>query len=98
MKINWRVRFSKRNILFIFRFIAALLIPVLGYMGFRFEDLTTWAVVWDIFIQFISNPFLVGLTIVSAVNILPDPTTQGFADSEQALKYDYPKKDVDGQW
>lgn len=98
MKINWKVRFSKKNILFIFRFIAALAIPVLAYMGLRFEDLVTWAMVGEVFWQFVSNPFLLTLTIVNAVNILPDPTTDGFSDSEQALKYSYPKKDVEGKW
>lgn len=98
MKINWRVRFSKKNITFIIRFLAALLIPILAYMGLRFEDLTTWAMVWNVVLQFISNPFLVGLTVLNAINILPDPTTEGISDSKQALNYEYPKKDVNGQW
>lgn len=98
MKINWKVRFSKQNMSFILRFIAALIIPVLAYMGYRFEDLTTWSMVGEVFLQFISNPFLIGLTVINAINLVPDPTTQGISDSEQALKYSYPKKDVDGQW
>lgn len=98
MKINWKVRFSKKNITFLIRFLAALIIPVLAYMGFNFQDLTTWAMVWDVFLQFVSNPFLVGLTLINAINLIPDPTTDGLGDSEQALKYSYPKKDVDGQW
>lgn len=98
MQINWKVRFSKKNMTFILRFVAALIVPILAYMGYRFEDLTTWGMVGEVSLQFISNPFLVGLTIINAINLVPDPTTAGIQDSEQALKYDYPKKDVDGQW
>lgn len=93
MKINWKIRFSKNNLTFIFRFVAALLIPILAYMGLNFEDFTTWAVVWTVFLQFISNPFLVILTVINAINIVPDSTTKGLSDSNRALKYVEPNKD-----
>mgnify|MGYP003577726081 CR=1 FL=1 len=91
MKINWHVRFSKHNLLFIIRFIGALLIPVLAYMGIRYDDLTSWGVVADTIVRFFSNPFLIGLTIVNAINIIPDPTTAGVGDSKKAMRYDVPK-------
>lgn len=93
MKINWKIRFSKDNLMFILRFVGALLIPVLAYMGLNFEDFTTWAVVWTVFLQFVSNPFLVILTVINAINIIPDPTTKGLSDSNRALKYQKPNKD-----
>lgn len=92
MKINWKVRFSKGNLNFLIRFIGALLIPVIAYMGLQFEDFTTWNIVWETFLQFVSNPFLVILTIINAINIIPDPTTNGLSDSKQALTYDKPRK------
>lgn len=94
MKINWRIRFTRKNALFLFRFIGALLIPVIAYMGLQFEDFTTWAIVWDTFIQFVSNPFLVMLTIINAFNIVPDPTTAGLNDSRRSLNFEQPRKDV----
>ena len=91
MKINWGVRFNRENISFILRFIGALAIPVLTYMGINFEDLTTWNMVRETFVQFISNPFLVILTVINALNIVPDPTTRGISDSRNALNFTKPK-------
>jgi phi LC3 family holin len=89
--INWKIRFTKQNVTFLIRFLGALLIPVIAYMGLQFEDFTTWLIVWEAFLQFVSNPFLVILTIINAINIIPDPTTKGLADSERALYYNKPK-------
>mgnify|MGYP000428217013 CR=1 FL=1 len=46
-KINWKVRFSKNNILFIAQVIISVVIPILTYFGLQASDLTTWAKVWD---------------------------------------------------
>lgn len=90
-KINWKVRFNKKNIAFLIRFLVALGIPVLTYLGLKAEDLTTWQTIGNVLVQFISNPFLIGLTVVNAFNMVPDPTTQGLGDSERALTYEEPK-------
>ena len=90
--INWKVRFNKENTTFIIRFIAALLIPVLAYLGLEIKDLTTWETIGQVLLQFISNPFLLGLTVVNALNMIPDPTTHGITDSNEALDYNKPKK------
>lgn len=86
-KINWKVRFNKDNLAFIFRFIVAVFMPVLIYFGLEVTDLTEWSIVWKVFLQAISNPYVVGLSIVNALNIISDPTTKGLADSERALTY-----------
>lgn len=91
-KINWKVRFSKDNIMFIVRFIGALAIPVLAYLGLELKDLTSWDMVLDVLVNFISNPYLVILTVVNALNMTIDPTTKGITDSEKALQYTEPKK------
>ena len=90
--INWKVRFNKDNITFILRFLAALIIPVLTYLGLEVTDLTSWKLIGDVLLQFISNPFLLGLTVINALNMIPDPTTKGITDSEKALNYTEPKK------
>lgn len=90
MKINWKVRFSKHNLTFIIRFIGALLIPVLGYLGIKYEDINSWEKLLDVLIGFITNPYLIGLTIVNAINLIPDPTTRGLSDSKHALTYEKP--------
>nr|DAG44008.1 MAG TPA: hypothetical protein [Caudoviricetes sp.] len=91
MKINWSIRFKNRT--FVTRFALALVLPVLAYFGIKFEDLTSWDAVFNLFGKFVSNPYLVGLTIVNILNIIPDPTTKGLGDSEQALGYHEPKQD-----
>lgn len=94
MKINWKIRFSKDNISFIFRFLLSILMPILIYFGLETKDLTSWNIIWEVFVKAISNPYLVGLTIVNAVNVLIDPTTKGLSDSEKALSYTAPKNNA----
>lgn len=90
-KINWKVRFNKKNILFIAQVIVSVVIPVLTYFGLQASDLTTWSKVWETFIQAISNPYVVVMVIVSLFNAITDPTTKGISDSTAALSYAQPK-------
>ena len=90
-KINWKVRFNKKNILFIAQVIISVVIPVLTYFGLQASDLTTWSKVWETFIQAISNPYVVVMAIVSLFNAVTDPTTKGISDSTSALSYTQPK-------
>lgn len=91
-KINWKIRFTKDNILFIIRVLIAVLTPALAIAGLDVKDLTSWSAVLDILVQIVTNPYLLGLTIIGFLNILPDPTTKGIGDSEQALTYETPKE------
>lgn len=90
-QINWKVRFSRKNITFLLRFFGALALPILAYMGIRVEDLTTWPMVGGVIVDFVSNPFLVGLTIVNGLNVVPDPVVKGLSDSRKGLSYTEPK-------
>ena len=90
MKINWKVRFSKDNLQFILRFIGALLVPIFAYLGINFEDINNWGSLWSLVMDFLSNPYLLVLTIINAINLLPDPTTPGLSDSKRALFYHKP--------
>ena len=89
--LNWKVRFNKKNILFIAQVIISVIIPVLAYFGLQASDLTTWSKVWETFVQAISNPYVVVMAIVSLFNAVTDPTTKGISDSTSALSYTQPK-------
>ena len=89
--LNWKVRFNKKNILFIAQVIVSVVIPVLTYFGLQASDLTTWSKVWETFVQAISNPYVVVMAIVSLFNAVTEPTTKGISDSTSALSYTQPK-------
>ena len=83
--MNLKVRF--KNPIFIAQFILAILTPILAYAGLTMQDLTSWAILGNIIVDAIKNPYVVGLIIISIWNALNDPTTTGFTDSEQAMTY-----------
>lgn len=85
MKINWRIRFNKDNVYFVVRFIAAIFIPVLTYFGLEATDLTTWESVSTILIGALSNPYVLGMSLINALNMIPDPSTAGLSDDEEVL-------------
>jgi phi LC3 family holin len=88
--MNWKVRF--KNPLFIAQMILAVLAPILAYAGLTVKDLTTWQALGDLLMGALSNPYVLGLVVVSVFNAVTDPTTSGVADSEQALTYTKPKE------
>ena len=65
--------------------------PILAYAGLTVQDLTSWQALGEILLGAISNPYVLGLIVVSVWNALNDPTTAGITDSAQALTYDKPK-------
>lgn len=89
-KINWKVRL--KNPIFIAQVILAILTPILAYVGLSFADITTWSTLLDLFVQAYSNPYLLGLVVVSVFNSITDPTVEGIADSELARGYERPNK------
>ena len=91
MKINWLVRFKNR--VFVIRLLLAIILPILTYFGLKFEDLTSWGGVYELLLKFLSNPYLSGLSVFSALNMAPDPTTAGLSDSSRALTYTEPSED-----
>jgi phi LC3 family holin len=70
----------------------AIIVPILGYMGITTADLTSWAVLGNVLLQAVSNPYVIGLVVVSVWQTVNDPTTAGLKDSEQAMSYTEPKK------
>lgn len=90
MKINFKVRF--KNPIFIAQLLLAIFTPILAYAGLTAQDLTTWKALFELIVDAISNPYVLGLVVVSVWNALNDPTTSGVSDSENALTYKTPKK------
>lgn len=85
MKINWKLRF--KNKVFIGQIVLAILTPILAYAGLTFQDINTWATLGRILLEAISNPYVLGLVVVSVFNALNDPTTVGLSDSDRAMSY-----------
>ena len=90
MKINFKVRF--KNPIFIAQLVLAIFTPILAYAGLTAQDLTSWKALFELVIEAVSNPYVLGLVVVSVWNALNDPTTSGVNDSTNALTYKTPKK------
>lgn len=88
MKINWKVR--AKNPVFWANLAAAVILPILAYMGLNWNDMTSWRALGNVLFQAVQNPVIVVSVVVSIWNLINDPTTKGFSDSEKALDYDKP--------
>ena len=88
--MNLKVRF--KNPVFIAQFFLAILTPLLAYAGLTVQDLTSWQALGKILLEAISNPYVLGLIVVSVWNAFNDPTTAGVTDSKLAMTYDKPNK------
>lgn len=89
-RINLKVRF--KNPVFIAQLVLSIFTPILAYAGLTVQDLTTWKALVDLLISAISNPYVLGLVVISIWNAVNDPTTAGVGDSDNALTYTEPKK------
>lgn len=89
--INWKVRF--KNPVFWVEIAVGIVLPILAYFGYAWEDMTTWAGFGGVLLNAIKNPVVVVSVIVSVCNAINDPTTKGIGDSLGALKYNKPKGD-----
>lgn len=88
--MNWKVRI--KNPVFWVQIVLAVFTPILAYAGLTAEDMTTWGALGDLIVGAVSNPYVLGLVVVSVWNAVNDPTTSGVKDSQQALEYNEPKK------
>lgn len=87
MNIKVRVK----NPVFWVQILLSILTPILAYAGLTAQDLTTWAKLGEVLIMALSNPYVLGLVIVSVWNALNDPTTKGITDSKRAMEYKKPQ-------
>ena len=91
MGINWKIRL--KNPMFYVQIILSVIMPVLAYMGVTLQELTTWSAVWSVFTQAVSNPYVLGMVLVSVYNAIIDPTTTGITDSCRAMEYCKPNSE-----
>lgn len=91
MKINWKVRV--KNPQFWIAVAAIILGQVFSYYGISGTDLTTWESVWQLVINFFSNPYILVSTLIAVYVATLDPTTPGVSDSKRALQYKKPGGD-----
>lgn len=82
-KINLAVRF--KNPAFIVSLVIAIISPILMYAGLNVQDLTTWQALFDVLVDAVSNPYCLGLVMVSVYNTILDPTTKGVVDSDRVI-------------
>lgn len=96
-KINWKVRAKSPQ--FWLGLSGVIAAPILSYFGARPEDVTTWAMAWQIIKDTVDNPYLicsVAFAALGFLGVLTDPTTKGITDSNQALTYQSPKDKEEG--
>ena len=89
--INWKVRLH--NPAWWLGMAGIVMSPILAYLGLAYSDLTTWSSLANVFVKFISNPYLIGTVVVAvlgAIGVTVDPTTKGISDSARAMTYDKP--------
>lgn len=84
--INWKVRFKNKR--FVLAFIAALLLLIKQVAMLLGYNLNT-----EMFNTNINGIVDTVFLMLGLLGIVNDPTTQGFSDSEQAMKYKEPKED-----
>ncbi|WP_034536389.1 phage holin [Carnobacterium inhibens] len=89
--INWKVRF--KNPQFIIQLIVSVFGPILAYAGITAQDITSWAILFDLILAAVSNPYVLITIAVAVYNAVIDPTTKGLSDSKQALNYTEPRED-----
>lgn len=91
MNINWKVRI--KNPVWWAEVAAAIILPMLAAVGMSWNEVTTWAKLWEIIVAAIGNPVTVVAVVVSLWNAVVDPTTAGIGDSALAMTYNKPRKE-----
>lgn len=88
MKINWGIRL--KNPVFWANLAMAVVLPVFTYLGLSWQDISSWNTFGDVLVQAAQNPVILVSVLVSAWNLINDPTTVGLSDSTRALRYKKP--------
>ncbi len=83
MKINWKVRFKNKTWLITF------LITILAFI---YQILGMFDIVPPITQDMATQLITIIINMLVAIGVVIDPTTAGTSDSEDALKYEEPKK------
>ena len=84
MRINWKVRF--KNPVWWAQAACAIVLPLVAGTGAAWEDMTSWATLWQTLATALGNPVVVVTMVVSLWTAVTDPTTSGTSDSASALE------------
>jgi phi LC3 family holin len=78
MKINWKLRLKS----------YPFWVAVFGFIGFIVADSGVLEIgKYEMYVEAV-------MAILIAGGVISDPTTDGYADSNRALRYDEPRKDL----
>ena len=83
MRINWKVRFKNKTWLITF---------LLAILAFIYQVLGMFDIVPPVTEDMATQLIAAVVNILVALGVVIDPTTAGAGDSQQALKYEEPKK------
>ena len=83
MKINWKVRFKNKT------WLITILITILAFI---YQILGMFDIVPPITQDMATQLVTIVINMLVAIGVVIDPTTAGTSDSEDALKYEEPKK------
>ncbi|WP_270254368.1 phage holin [Collinsella intestinalis] len=84
MQINWKIRL--KNPVFIAQLACAAVMPLVVGTGAAWEDMTSWATLWQTLATALGNPVVVVTMLTSLWAAITDPTTSGTSDSKSALE------------
>ncbi|MBC1230562.1 phage holin [Listeria booriae] len=90
MKINWKIRNNWRTWV-LYGVTVATIMWTAG--GFELSDLDSWSLLGQAFMEFLSKPVAILGVVTALIATYVDPTTAGFSDSKQVMKYTEPRKD-----
>lgn len=83
MRFDWKVRF--KNPMYIGQLIVSIILPIilpiLAYYNLTLEQLTSWDILFNLFIDIIKNPYVIGMIILNILNATIDPRSKGVGDN-----------------
>ena len=81
--LNWKIRLQ--NPMLYIQIILSFFIPVLGYMGLNWSEMTSWGSLFDMLIAAFSNPYCLSIAALSVFSAVVDSTSPGINDSDHVL-------------
>lgn len=85
MGINWKLRIKNKTTL------VAILSAVIGLI---YQILVVFGIIAPISEEMLYKALGMAINLLVMLGIVVDPTTSGVSDSEKALEYSEPRKDV----
>lgn len=84
MKLNLKVRMKNPY------FWVGIGAVILSALSIDPTTLTSWTAVWEVLVDFATNPFKLVTVVLAVMGVFLDPTTSGIGDSDLALSYTSP--------